>query len=228
MNKGKNCASRTTQLRPLVIFGGGGHAVSVANIALSACYEIKNFVDKNREGLNLLGYKVIGNLGELDNVDGFSFAIAVGDNSVRERIHRELVEAIPYPHFPALIHSSAIISFYTEIGEGTVVMPNAVIGPNSKVGNFCIINTHASIDHDCVMYDYSSLAPAAVTGGAVTIGLRSAISIGAVIKHGLNIGEDCVLGANSYLDKDLPNNQVAYGTPAKKVRIRNIGDDYLK
>ena len=215
------------QLRPLVIFGAGEHAVSVANVALSAGYEIKHFVDKNKKGL-LLGYKIIGDLMELDSTDNFSFAIAVGDNAVRERIHKELVSAMPNLHFPALVHSSAVISFFTEVGDGAVVMPKAVIGPNSKVGKFCLINTQASIDHDCVMFDYSSLAPAAVTGGMVTIGLRSAISIGATIKHGLKIGDDSVVGANSYLNKDLPNNQVAYGTPAKQVRTRNTGDAYLK
>ena len=56
------------------------------------------------------------------------------------------------------------------------------------------------------MFDYSSLAPAAATGGGVTIGLRSAISIGATINHGLKIGNDSIVGANSYLNKDLPSN----------------------
>jgi acetyltransferase-like isoleucine patch superfamily enzyme len=106
-------------------------------------------------------------------------------------------------------------------------MPKACIGPNSKIGKFCLINTQSSIDHDCVMFDYSSLAPSAVTGGSVAIGPRSAISIGAKIKHGLKIGKDSIVGANSYLNKDLPNNQVAYGTPAKQVRARSIGDLYL-
>ena len=107
-------------------------------------------------------------------------------------------------------------------------MPKAVVGPNSKVGKFCLINTQASIDHDCLMLDYSSLAPAAVTGGTVKIGLRSAISIGAIIKHGLKIGGDCVIGAKSYLNKDLPNNQVYYEMPPKQTRARNSGDAYLK
>jgi len=77
------------------------------------------------------------------------------------------------------------------------------------------------------MSDFCSLAPAAVTGGNVKIGMRSAISIGAVIKHGITIGNDCVIGANSFLNKDLPHNIVAYGVPARKVRNRNIGDSYL-
>ena len=212
----------------LIIFGTGGHAVSVANVALSAGYKIKHFVDKNKKGLDFLGYKIIGDLTELDNTDNFSFSIAVGDNAVRERIYKELISTMPNLYFPPLVHPSAVISFFTEIGDGAVIMPKAVIGPNSKVGKFCLINTSASIDHDCIMFDYSSLAPGAVTGGSVTVGLRSSISIHATIKDGLKIGDDSVVGANSYLNKDLPKNQVAYGTPAKQVRSRNIGDAYLK
>lgn len=223
-----SCADNESQLRPLVIIGAGGHAVSVANVAFSAGYNIKYFIDKEKKGLDLLGRRIIGSLAELDNTDNFSFAIAVGDNATRERVHKELVFVTPNLHFPALIHNSAVISFFCNIGDGAVVMPKAVVGPNSRVGNFCLINTQASIDHDCIMLDYSSLAPAAVTGGTVTIGLRSAISIGAIIKHGLKIGNDSVVGANSYLNKDLPSNHVAYGTPAKQVRTRKIGDSYLK
>lgn len=221
-------ASTTPHFRPLVIFGAGGHATSVANVALSAGYTIKYFVDKNKKGLNLFGCEVIGDLSELHNTNEFCFAIAVGDNAARERIYNELISFKENLYFPSLVHSSATVSFFCDIGDGTVVMPNAVIGPNSNIGRFCIVNTQASIDHDCIMLDYSSLAPAAVTGGTVKIGLRSVISIGATIKHGIKIGNDSVVGANSYLNKDLPNNKVAYGTPAKQIRDRHIGDSYLK
>jgi sugar O-acyltransferase (sialic acid O-acetyltransferase NeuD family) len=201
--------------------------VSVANVALSAGYEVRHFVDRNEKGSDLLGYRILGDVAELENIDDFSYAIAVGDNAARETVYKELVATRPNLHFPPLVHSSAVVSFFSEIGDGTVVMPKAVVGPNSRVGRFCLINTQASIDHDCVMRDYSSLAPAAATGGTVRIGLRSAVSIGATIKHGLTIGDDSVVGANSYLNKDLPSNQVAYGNPARQVRTRRVGDPYL-
>ncbi|HEY0684029.1 MAG TPA: acetyltransferase [Steroidobacter sp.] len=220
--------NRTPQeSRHLVIVGAGGHAVSVASVALSAGYEINCFVDANKRGATLLGIGVIGNISELDLKDELSFAIAVGDNAVRERLHAELVRQYGDLRFPSLIHQSAVLSSFSEIGEGTVVMPKAVIGPNSRVGRFCLLNTQASIDHDCAMLDFSSLAPGAITGGTVQIGRRSAISIGAVIKHGLKIGHDTVVGANSYVNRDLPDNVVAYGNPAKAVRSRSVGDPYL-
>ena len=214
-------------LRQLVIVGAGGHAVSVANVAQSTVYSVKYFVDKTRNGESLLGVGIIGDIAELSDLSEFDFAIAVGDNALRERIYKQLSSQHTGLRFPPLVHSSATISFFTNVGDGTVVMPNAVVGPNSNLGKFCILNTQASIDHDCSMADFSSLAPGAIVGGTVHIGSRSAVSIGAVVKHGLTIGDDCVIGANSYLNKDLPANQVAYGTPAKRIRSRKVGDSYL-
>ena len=213
---------------PLVVIGTGGHAISVANVARSAGFSVKYFVDENKRFDKLLGITLIGDISELANIHEHWFCIAVGDNAARERIFTQLSAKYSNLIFPSLIHSSAILSDYTEIGEGTVVMPGAVVGPNSRIGKFCILNTHSSIDHDSSMSDYSSLAPGVVTGGTVGIGVRSAISIGAVIKHGIKVGDDCVVGANSYVDKDLSSCLVAYGTPARVVRERSVGDPYLR
>jgi len=212
----------------LVIVGGGGHATSVYNVALSAGYEIAHFVDPARRATRLLDVEVVGAIEDIKAREQFHFCIAVGDNHRREVIRNDLSRLAPTPAFPALIHASAVISCGTTVGEGTVVMPGAIVGPNSSVGRFCILNTRCSIDHDGRMRDYSSLAPGATTGGRVQIGARTAVCIGAVIKHGVTLGEDCVLGAMSYLDRDLADRQLAYGTPARVVRPRSRGEPYLK
>ena len=224
LNKNANAKN----LRPLVIFGAGGHAISVANVALSAGYIVKHFIDKNKMGQSLLGVSIVGDATDLKDLECYCFGIAVGDNATRQIIYNELQAKNIELSFPPLVHPSATVSSFTSIGDGTVLMPKAVVGPNSKVGKFCILNTQSSLDHDCVMLDFSSLAPAAVTGGTVQIGFRSAVSIGAIIKHGVKIGDDSVVGASSYLNRDLPNNQVAFGSPAKQVRDRSIDDSYLK
>ena len=222
-------SDRTTvrEPRPLIIIGAGGHAVSVANVALSAGRSIGCFIDKTKRGNKLLEIPIAGDFLEINDINQYDFAIAIGDNTARELVHATLSAQRPNLHFPALVHLSATISCFACVGEGTVVMPNAVVGPKSNVGRFCIVNTGASLDHDCDMHDFSSLAPASATGGSVTIGRRSAISIGAIVKHGLTIGDDSIVGASSYLNKDLSNNQVAYGIPARTVRSRKIGDPYL-
>jgi sugar O-acyltransferase (sialic acid O-acetyltransferase NeuD family) len=212
--------------RSLIIIGAGGHAVSVASVAIAAGYAVQCFVDPGRDGTALLGFPVVAAIDAVGDAPA-DVAIAVGDNAVRERLHGELIARYPQLHFPLLVHPSATISFAATLGEGTVVMPGAIVGAAATVGRFCVVNTRASLDHDGVMQDFASLAPAAVTGGAVQIGRRSAVSIGATIKHGLRIGQDSVVGAHSYLHRDLPDNQVAYGVPAKIIRGRACGDAYL-
>jgi len=211
----------------IIIFGAGGHAASVANVAISAGYEISCFVDKNKYGNTLLGIKIIADICNIENISDYNYSIAIGGNALRQKIYNELILKEKLT-FPALIHSSATISSFSSIGNGTVVMPNAIVGPNSVVGKFCILNTQSSIDHDCIMADFSSLAPGAITGGSVKIGLRSAISIGSIVKNDIEIGDDSILGSNSYLNKNLISNKIAYGTPAKDIRERNSEDEYLK
>jgi sugar O-acyltransferase (sialic acid O-acetyltransferase NeuD family) len=214
--------------RQLIIIGAGGHAVSVANVATSAGFTIHSFVDSNKAGQKLLGIDIIGNLEDFSNPDSVSFALAIGDNAIRQRVLNEIISEYGELNFPALIHSSAVISDHSSIANGVVVMPKAIVGPNSTVERFCLINTQASIDHDCYMREFASLAPGAITGGTVTIGNRTAISIAVSVKHGIKIGNDVVVGANSYVNKDLPDNTVAYGTPARVIRSRKVGEPYLK
>jgi len=212
----------------LVMLGGARHATSVYNVARSAGYEIAHIVDPGKRGTRLYDVEILGAVEEIDTPERFHFCIAVGDNQRREIIHEDLRRLIPTAIFPALVHASAVTSVGTSIGEGTIVMPAAVIGPSSIIGRFCILNTRCSIDHDGRMQDYSSLAPGVTVGGCVRIGARSAICIGATIKDGVQVGDDSVVGANSYLSRDLPDNKVAYGTPAKVVRSRARDEPYLK
>jgi sugar O-acyltransferase (sialic acid O-acetyltransferase NeuD family) len=212
----------------IFIFGAGGHAASVANVAMAAGYRITTFIDNGRRMATFLGTTVVETVDQAIAIGPTSCcAVAVGDNFLRERIIREVLSEYRQLRFPSLIHPSAIVSHFTTIGEGTLIMPNAVVGPNSRIGSFCILNTQASIDHDCIMDDFSSLAPGVVTGGTVKIGARAAVSIGAVIKHGVTVGRDSIVGANSYLNKDIGDHIVAYGTPAKPVRSRLTGESYL-
>jgi sugar O-acyltransferase (sialic acid O-acetyltransferase NeuD family) len=212
-----NYKSITNQNSEIIIIGSGGHAVSIANVAISAGYNIKFFLDIYSHESHLLGYKIVQNIDSYINFDNVSFAIGIGNNSIRERVFEEFSRKYKNIKFPPLMHKSSIISSFCTIDVGVIVMPQAVIGPNTKIGKFCIINTHASIDHDCIMHDFSSLAPSAVTGGRVMIGYRSAVSIGAVVKDNLFIGNDSVLGANSYLHNNLGSNQIVVGSPAKLI-----------
>lgn len=213
--------------KELVVIGAGGHAACIAEVACSAGYQIKCFVDRSKVTEAFLGFPVIGAISELSDINAYLYCIAIGDNAARERVYREIKHAHLEIIFPSLVHKSAVISRNVVIGEGAVVMPNACIGPSARVGAFCVFGSNSSVDHDCVIDDFASVGMGVSTGGNVQIGFRSVLAIGAVVKHGVRIGKDTVLGANSYLNQSLGDGLVAYGSPAKVVRERKVGDRYL-
>ena len=213
--------------RNLVILGAGGHAVSVAGVAISAGFSIVCFVDPLKAPTELLGNPVRAEIPGMSVREPISIAIAIGDNFSRQALRDTLGGLPEHFDFPVIAHSSAVVSHFSRVGAGTVLMPGSVIGPNSQVGAFCIVNTGASLDHDSAMKDFASLAPGAVTGGGVEIGFRSAVGIGTAIKQRVVIGDDAVVGAKSYLNQNLPSGVVAYGSPARIIRTRSPGAPYL-
>ena len=208
----------------LLIVGCGGHSKVVTDIAeslghlnisyLNTLGGDERFLDKKVIHYDLSGYE-----------DGFF--VAIGDNSVRQRVTAEFLAKNPRAKLLSLIHPTSVVSKDTSIGKGVVVMPLCVINHSTVVGDGVIINTRSSVDHDSNLQDFSSVAPGVSMGGNVSIGERSAVSIGATIKHGVRIGRDVVIGANSLVLSDIEDSCVAYGLPATKIRDRVQGEKYL-
>jgi sugar O-acyltransferase (sialic acid O-acetyltransferase NeuD family) len=218
---------RAQNQNPLFIFGSSGHAASVANLAIQAGYNLEAFIDPYTEkGKKIYGRPVLQDIGHFEQHLPMLFSIAVGDNALREKIALDIKQKFQ-GSFPVIVHPTASIGVDAKLGEGTVVMPQAHVGPRSVLGAFTLVNTGAALDHDGCMDDFSSLAPGSVCGGYVRIGIRSAISIGATVLHQVTIGSDSVLGAASLLNKPLPSNVVAYGSPARIIRERQKGESYL-
>jgi sugar O-acyltransferase (sialic acid O-acetyltransferase NeuD family) len=199
----------------------------VFGVALACGYEVLAFVGQDREPKSIFGIQVLDNIRSFARDTRVSFVVAVGSNFARERIYAEISGEIENKRFPFLVHPSAAIMPNGRIGKGTVVMANCLVGVETTIGDFCLLNSSASIDHTCKMSDYSSLGPSCVVGGDVEIGVRSALSIGSVIKNSVQVGHDSVIGAASYVYRSIGDNVVAYGTPASVVRSRGYNEPYL-
>lgn len=91
----------------------------------------------------------------------------------------------------------------------------------------CILNTNCSLDHDCCMGNYSCLAPNSVVGGNTRIGDYSYIGIGCTVFHNIEIGRNCIVGGGSLVIRDTSSDSVFFGSPAKFISSRILGDKYL-
>ena len=210
----------------IIIVGTGGHARAVTETAISAGFTVTGYLDDTSKHEQFLGAPII--TPKRHHIPSRqAFAIAIGHNFARQKVLSDLISKFEDIQFPAIIHQSCVVGFDVDIGDGSIAMPNSYIGPCSKVGEFCIVNSSASVDHDCNLRDFSSVAPGATLGGKVTLGERAAIGIGANLKHGIAIGSDTVIGGNSFVNCDIDNNVVAFGSPAKVRRQRDFASEYL-
>ncbi|MBV9303135.1 MAG: NeuD/PglB/VioB family sugar acetyltransferase [Acidobacteriaceae bacterium] len=217
----------------IIVIGCSGHARVVVDILEEEkrC-RIVGLVDTYKpSGTEVLGYQVLGSDEDLPALVAAGICngviVAIGDNWVRSRVVEKIRERVPQIRFVSAIHPAARIARNVSIGAGTVVMAGTIVNTHARIGEFCILNTGCSLDHDSVMKHFSSLAPRAVTGGGVKIGAFSAIAIGATISHEVQIGDHTIVGAGATVLKDLPDQVVAYGTPARVIRERSPGDPYL-
>jgi sugar O-acyltransferase (sialic acid O-acetyltransferase NeuD family) len=202
-------------MRRLAVIGSGGHGRVVADAAQASGWDkIDFFDDLWPNKIQNAAWEIVGDLNSLQTnckrYDGL--VIAIGDNKTRLQLMRKL-DCIN-PPWVNIIHPSAILSNYIEIGMGVVIFAGTVINAMTKIGDAVIINTGATVDHDCVVSDGVHISPGVNIAGGVLIGPTSWIGIGSVVKEQIQIGCNVVIGAGSTVIKNIPDNQLVYGVPA--------------
>jgi UDP-perosamine 4-acetyltransferase len=205
----------------VIILGAGGHAKVLIDAMLTSSAIILGVVDSNtalRDG-NLLGVPVLGGdevvntylPSEIQLVNGLG---SVGIPSKRQQLY-EKFKQLGFD-FSTIIHPSAIIASHVEQGEGAQIMAGAVIQPCCRIGANSIINTRASVDHDCIIGDHVHIAPGVTLSGGVTIGSGTHVGTGATIIQGVTIANDCLVAAGAVVTRDLIAGTKVRGVPARE------------
>ncbi|MDR7079118.1 acetyltransferase EpsM [Neobacillus niacini] len=207
----------------VVIIGHGGHSKVVSdNIRASKDLLIIGYLDNKYENIQIIDHLIYGPIGVakhlMEENNDVKFVMAIGDNRVRKSIIEML--GICIENFVTLIHPTASISPSATIGKGTVVMPQAVINADVKIGHHCIINSCSVVEHDSLLEDFVHLCPNSTIAGTVEIGEGTCVGSGATIIPTKRVGEWSMIGAGSTVTDDLPDNCLAVGTPAK-VKLKN-------
>ena len=210
------------------IFGTGGNAAAILSLMMDLRIKVSGFIVDEIENSSYRNLQVRSMQSVIEDQKMIDCIVSVGDNYSRElvvkRLENELQEKV---NFPSLIHTTAHISTMAVMGKGVVVFPGGKVGPDSRIGNFVHLNTNSSVDHDCKLDDFSSLAPAAITGGGVSIGRRTAVLLNSAISNGVTIGDDVVIAAMSFLRNNTRNCEVWAGSPAICKKSRKASDLYL-
>ena len=91
---------------------------------------------------------------------------------------------------------------------------------DALVGENCILNTGAIVEHDCIVADHVHLSPAVTLCGKVTVGSFTHLGAGVTVIPGTSIGARAVVGAGAVVLQEIPSDSTAVGVPARVIKLR--------
>lgn len=204
-------------MKPLILLGGGGHCKSVIEVAESAGYTILGILDMPEDvGKNVLSTKVIGTDDDISAfINKAEFIITVGfikNPATRIKLYHRIKET--GGKLATVVASTAYVSKYATLGEGTVVMHHAFVNAGAIIGNNVILNTFSNIEHDVKIGDQCHISTGAMINGDCKVGDNCFIGSQSVLSNGINIGNDVIVGAGSFVKRNLMEKGVYTGNPA--------------
>ncbi len=209
--------------KPVILLGAGGHVKVLLDILLEQNIEIIGIVDKDgvETPADLYGVPLIGSdsdvqrysVDEIELVNGIG---SVGFTALRQKVY-EKFKRQGY-HFRQVIHPTAVVSRWANLCEGVQAMAGAVVNIGTHIGENSIINTNASVDHDCVIGAHVHIAPGATLSGGVTIEDGSHVGTGASVVQGVKIGLGAIIGAGAVVVNNVKNKVMVCGVPARMTK----------
>jgi sugar O-acyltransferase (sialic acid O-acetyltransferase NeuD family) len=208
----------------MLIIGAKGFAKEVLEIfhQLNQLDSIAFYDDINPDIPKFLyeGFPILKNEEEAKDYfikNGAEFTIGIGNPLLRYRLFDKF-KKLGGKYVSSLSPLSVIGHYGVEIGEGSNVLSNAILSNSVKIGKGCIVYYNVLITHDCLVGDFVELSPNAILLGNVEVGSFSQIGANATVLPKVKIGKNVIIGAGSVVTKDIPDNCLALGTPAKVVK----------
>lgn len=188
-------------LYPLIVLGGGGHASVLVEILQDQGREIIAVVSPDDitsrsifSGLQWLcsDNEVLKNYSK----DSVRLVNGIGmlPNSKHRKAVGEYYSSLGYK-FERIISSSAIVSDYSVLEEGTQVLHFGLVNTGASIGRHSIVNDGAIVEHDSKIGAFNHICPKATVCGQVKTGDDTFVGAGATIIQGIVVPSGSVVGA---------------------------------
>lgn len=215
-------------MKNIVILGTGGNCIDILDTLLdindvlgNEVYHCIGFLDDNPAKLAFTfnGVGVLGPLSKMKELSDCSFVFGIG--SVANYWKRKDIlgrTGIDDDRFETIIHPTASISRFATIGQGAVVFQNVTVTSNARIGRYVNVLPNSIISHDDNIGDFTCIAGGVCVSGNVQVGQGCYLGTNSTIKEGVKIGTDCLVGMGSVVIRDVPDNTVVVGNPARVLR----------
>jgi sugar O-acyltransferase (sialic acid O-acetyltransferase NeuD family) len=216
-------------MKSIAIYGSGGLGREVLDLVLTInksqpCYKEIVFIDDTKpQGELINGFMTypFSDFIKKYSVSEIEVAIALGEPRHRIAL-REKVQQHGYS-LATLIHPTAFIGTDTVIGEGTIIQYAAFISCNVTIGSNVYIQLHVDVGHDTIIGCDSVISPKVNISGNCRIGDRTYIGLSVPIKEQVIIGSDTIVGMGALVIRDIPDNVIAFGNPARVIKENTEG-----
>lgn len=199
---------------PLYIVGAGGFGRETLDAAIACGIAVAAFLDGATAGSTIRGLPVLAP----EEVSDGSYVVAIADAAARERIALSLGAAGLQPF--TIVHPRSIIGPQTHIGVGCVVLANAHVSSDVRLGDHVHVNYNATVGHDAVLESYVTIYPGANVSGAVHLERGVSMGSNSCVLQGLRVGHHTFIGASALVTKDQRNGLTLVGVPARPIADR--------
>jgi sugar O-acyltransferase (sialic acid O-acetyltransferase NeuD family) len=209
----------------IIIIGGHGDGTVVAQAIIDLAVvdhsvTVLGFLnDTLRPGTLVHGFPVLGTLDDWDRTEsGTQFISALHKIKQMEVRSRRILElAIPKDRWISVVHPTARIANDVQIGHGSFLAQYVVVQPGARIGHHVSVRAGANIGHDAVAEDFAYMGPNSTLCGRAVLQTGAHLGPNAVVVDGKRVGCYAVVGVCSAVTKNVPDREIYFGTPARKV-----------
>jgi sugar O-acyltransferase (sialic acid O-acetyltransferase NeuD family) len=206
-------------VRKVVVFAVGSPLVVDLEESLARAGAVLRAGIRNVDGPSFLseGIEIVAAADLTDELRALPFLVPLFTPGNRQIAAREAA-TLGFTTPETLVDPSVALPRSLELGSGCWVNVGSSLGGASVFGDFVLVNRGASVGHHAKLGRFVSIGPGAVLAGQVTLGKGAVIGAGAVVLPSIRIGENAVVGAGSVVTRDVPDQCLVTGNPARVVR----------